>query len=215
MIRKNISPGITRARDCLRWRALAVMAVVAALLAVPATGRATSVTPPSFAELVAESNAIVRASVTSISAAWADAGGQRVIKTHVSFRVKKNLKGVSPETLTLEFLGGTVGSESMQVSGMPQFAVGQTEILFVANNGAQFCPLVRMMHGRYRVLDDAARHRVYVARDDGAPLEKTDDVQLPADDGVLRQFRSAATALSPEEFEAHIAGEIEKSRRAP
>lgn len=177
--------------------------------------RATSVTPPSFPELVSEAQVIAQGTVTSVASRRVDGPQGHVIKTFVDFAVEKSLKGNPPSTLTLEFLGGTVGTDTLHVGGMPEFKIGEREILFVQNNGTQFCPLVRFTHGRYRVHTDAASHRNFVARDDDTPLTSTSEVQLPENDmATARAAHAPATALSPDDFEAQISAEIARQTTA-
>jgi hypothetical protein len=180
-------------------------------------GRATSVVPPSFPELVAEADAIYRGRVTSVQARRVERsdGGGNVIKTFVTLAVERVLKGPEQKEVTLEFLGGTVGDESMTVSGMPKFSIGAREFVFVQKNGVQFCPLVALTHGRYRVLRDAATARDHVARDNGAPLTDPAEVQLPM--STLPEPVRAATAasavaraLTPEAFEASVKSEMDR-----
>jgi hypothetical protein len=177
--------------------------------------RATSVVAPSFPELVAEAETIARARVAATECRWVTTPQGRVIKTYVTLTVLKTLKGSPQATLTLELLGGELDGEGMRVEGMPTFAVGAEEIVFVAGNRIRFCPLVAMMHGRYRVLTDPSTARTYIARNDRVPLEREDDVQLPQRQtagGPARRMARIADALSPEAFEEKIAAEI--SRRA-
>src|SRR5215207_11195448 len=96
-----------------------------ALAALPAA-RATSVVPPNFAELVGEADAIYRGRVTAVQPRRVERpdGNGSVIKTFVTFAVERVLKGADQKEVTLEFLGGTVGDDSMTVSGMPKFNVG-------------------------------------------------------------------------------------------
>lgn len=97
----------------------------------------------------------------------------------------------------------------MRVSGMPRFIVGRTEVVFVSGNGRRFCPLVAMMHGRYRVQSDTASRREYVARDDGVPLESEHDVQLPqGGNAVANRLKSVSSAITPEVFEQKITAEV-------
>jgi len=186
----------------------ALLAFTGALLLAAPAARALSVVPPTFPELVAESESIVRGEVTAITSAYVDApGGERPIKTFVAFRVERTLKGVAPATgtVTLVFLGGTVGAETLEVSGMPKFKVGDREILFVARNGKTFCPLIAAGHGRYRVLRDAVTRRDYVARENRTPLESTEEVALPlVAPGAAARLKSAARALTPEAFESLV-----------
>jgi hypothetical protein len=179
--------------------------------------QATSVVPPDFSELVAEADAIYRGRVSDVQArrvARADGGG--VIKTFVTIVIEKVLKGPEQAAVTLEFLGGTVGDEAMEVSGMPTFATGDRGIVFVQKNGQQFCPLVRMGHGTYPIARDDASGAEYVARKNGAPLIDVSEVQQPLSDRPpTAASRNASSALSPAAFEARISGEIQRAAAAP
>jgi hypothetical protein len=206
-----------------RWRPntsfgpwLAGLLLLAGTLLLPAPARATSVTPPTFTELVAESQLIVRARVQSVRAAWVDSPQGRVIKTFVTLSVLKPLKGQASRELTLQLLGGEIDGHGMQVAGMPRFQPGQLEFLFISGNGVRFCPLVGMMHGRYRVLADPATGRDYVARNDGVPLASEHDVQLPQPGNALAlPFKRPADALTPLAFEQAITGELLRHAARP
>lgn len=189
--------------------------LVALGLLLPAL-RATSVVPPTFPELVAGADAIYRGHVTAVEARRVERpDGGTVIKTFVTVGVDRALKGPDRAAVTLEFLGGTVGDESLVVSGMPKFAVGDREFVFVQKNGIQFCPLVAMMHGRYRVLRDANAGRDFVARDNGKPLTDTAEVglpiaSLPAPVAAAAAPSAAAGALTPAAFEASIVEQVQR-----
>lgn len=181
------------------------MVGLALLAAFPA--RATTVIPPTFAELVQEAERVVRVRVLAVQPAWSASPHGRVIKTFVTFRVERTLKGDGTEQLTLPFLGGELDGESFNVAGMPRFSAGQVAILFLSSSGAQVCPLVGMMHGRYHVVrDDAARE--YVTRDDGVPLTSEHDVALRQGGNALEaRLKPAPAALSASDFETKIATE--------
>ena len=177
--------------------------------------RATSVIPPTFPELVAEADAIVRGRVVDIAARRATApDGTPVIKTFVTFAVERTLKGAATREVTLEFLGGTLGDESLVVTGMPRFELGTSDYLFIERNGVQFCPLVAVRHGRYRLLRDAAG-REFVARDNAVALTDVTQVVLPLTDlpPALRAT-GAAGALSPAVFETAVIAEAARAAGA-
>lgn len=197
-----------------RFRRLALLALTPLLfLAASAPLHATTVIAPAFNELVAESELIARVQVTAVRPAWVDTPQGRIIKTFVSFRVLRALKGTPAAELTLPFLGGELDGQTMRVSGMPRFTVGQTDIVFISDTrGVQFSPLVGLMHGRYRVRTDVATAREYIARDDGAPLESETDVQLPqAENAPANRLKSVARALTPADFESRIAAEVART----
>ena len=196
---------------CLRR--LALLPLFSLLVFTPGAAlRATTVIAPTFNELVAESEVIARVEVTAVRPTWVESPQGRVIKTFVTFRVVRALKGTPAAELTLPFLGGELDGETMRVSGMPRFTIGQKDIVFLSDTrGVQFSPLVGLMHGRYRVQTDAATSRDYIARDDGAPLESEADVQLPqAANSPANRLKSVSRALSPADFESRISAEVNR-----
>lgn len=188
--------------------------VLLLLAALAPWARATSVVPPNFPELVAEADAIYRGQITDIQARRVARAAGSVIKTFVTVSIDRALKGPVQETITLEFLGGTIGEESMEVSGVPTYRIGERGILFVQRNGQQFCPLVRLAHGTYRIEQDAAAGREFVARANRAPLNDVAEVGLPLADAsltlpALRATQADTTrALTPAAFEARIVAEV-------
>lgn len=208
-------PPVARAtRPRLPFLAL-ILALTLSL--VPPALHATSVVPPNFSELVNGADAIYRGTVTAVEArrlARPDGAGT-MIKTFVTVAIDRALKGPAKNEVTLEFLGGTVGDESLIVSGMPKFAVGDREFVFVQKNGLQFCPLVAVMHGRYRVLRDAAAAKEFVARDNGTPLTDTSEIGLPMTElpAPVRAANAASAidrALTPAAFESKISAELDR-----
>jgi hypothetical protein len=128
----------------------------AGILAIGCSALATTVIPPSFDELVSRAEVIFQGTVTDVRSQWVGEGGQRHINSYVTFKVEDAIKGKPGAQITLQMLGGTVGSETMEVTDAPKFKVGDRDILFVENNGTQFVPLVGIMHGRFRVKKDEA-----------------------------------------------------------
>lgn len=217
--RNTVTPATCRPSSrILRATVAALLAAATfAFLATTAPLHATSVIPPNFTELVQESDAIYRGTISSLESRRVErADGQgTVIKTFVTVTVERTLKGPAQNTVTLEFLGGTVGDETLTVQGMPKFAVGDREFVFVQKNGIQFCPLVAVMHGRYRQLRDASTGKDYVARDNRAPLTDTAEVglpmnALPASVRAATEPAAIARALTPSAFESRITAEVDR-----
>src|SRR5881227_803386 len=169
----------------------------AGILAIGCSALATTVIPPSFDELVSRAEVIFQGTVTDVRSQWVGEGGQRHINSYVTFKVEDAIKGKPGAQITLQMLGGTVGSETMEVTDAPKFKVGDRDILFVENNGTQFVPLVGIMHGRFRIQKEATG-RENVSKDNGAPV---------ADLAKLGSDEEAATSgqpLSTTEFKAAI-----------
>jgi hypothetical protein len=167
---------------------------------------ATTVQPPTFAELVDRAETIVRGVVTDVRTEEFDSTQGRGIRTVVTFHVERTLKGESGDSVSLRQLGGTVAGRTLQIVGLPQFKVGDRRILFVADNGRAFSPFVALGHGVYRLRTDAATGREYVTRDNGTPLGSIDEIALPLEGAALvARLKTPGAALSPAAFEQQIA----------
>lgn len=182
---------------------------------------ATTVVPPEFPTLVNESDYIIHAVVKSVSSSKQPTrtGGKKII-TRVELDVVEVVAGQPPEPVVLELLGGRVGDEEMRVEGMPQFHVGDEDILFVRDNGTTICPLYGMMHGRYAIEKSPARGKKQVIRADGAPLRNTAQISAPllerGDHEVSvsdTRSASATPALEPAEFIRQIKASVKPTAR--
>jgi hypothetical protein len=192
---------------------LARSATVAALVCLGlSAARGTTVLPPDFPTLVNESDCIVRAVTRSVTAEKRPSARGVKIVTRVEFDVRETIAGQAPATLTLEFLGGRVGDERLHVAGMPQFVVGDENILFVRDAGKSICPLYAMMHGRYEVHQQSASGRKFVTRDDGAALQSIAEISTP----VSEQSASATNAdaaMTPDTFIQQIKAVVRPDAR--
>ncbi|HEX8078481.1 MAG TPA: hypothetical protein VF511_11750 [Chthoniobacterales bacterium] len=167
------------------------------MLVLPAV-QATTVIPPTFDQLVGDSDSIFEGTVTSLRSEWTGEGKDRHIVTYVTFKVEDAIKGVLGADYTLRMFGGTVEGQTMEVTDAPRFKVGDRDILFVTHNGTQFIPLVGIMHGRFHVKLEENGAREKIAKDNGADV---------ADLAKLGQDEHAAVtgkALSKAEFKAAI-----------
>ena len=85
---------------------------------------ATSVVPPTFEEMVDRADLVFVGRVVNSSAAWRSVGTNRVIFTQIEFEMKEVLKGRAGNSVTLQFLGGTVGEATLEVADVPRFDAG-------------------------------------------------------------------------------------------
>jgi hypothetical protein len=185
----------------------------ALLLVAAVAGRGMSVIPPTFDQLVSASDLIVRGVVTDVHSITTDTPQGQAIRTLVTLHIEKTLKGSAGADVTLSFLGGTVGHRTLTVHGMPKFEVGAREIVFVANNGHAICPVLAAGHGRYHVHHDAVTNREVVLRDNGDPLQSTDDIAAPLE-GPKPARAPAADSLTSEAFETKIDSAVRSPRPA-
>lgn len=186
---------------------LRYIAAVAVGIFALTNARATTVVPPTFAQLVNQAELIFQGTVTEVKSMWVGEGAQRHIQTYVTFKVEDTIKGNAGETYSISMLGGTVDGETMEVTDTPKFKVGDHDILFVEHNGEQFVPLVGINYGRFHVRRDAQSRRDFVSTGENQPL--ADVAKL----GHGEQTAAAANALSPEQFKSAIRAELSKSPR--
>ncbi|MDB6092764.1 MAG: hypothetical protein JWM32_326 [Verrucomicrobia bacterium] len=177
-----------------------------ACLVAASFSRATSVVPPTFDELVNQSDYIVQAVVKSVVAeSRLSPSGDDMIYSRVELEVKQVIAGKPPATVVLQVLGGKLGDRELTIEGAPKFKVGEESVFFVQGNGTQIFPLVRMMHGLYGVHKDPATQREYLTRSNGEPLRDVSEVSGPMEHAVpAPAAASTAGALSPSVFAQKI-----------
>lgn len=178
--------------------ALAAMASLSAI--------AMSVRPPSFDELVTQADSVIRTEVLGTRCVIKGEGAKRHIVTFVKVRVERVLVGEGATEMELEMLGGTVGTETMEVGGMTTFTKGDRDILFVKGNGQLFCPLVGVNHGRYLIVPREGQSGEFVARADNLPLRSEADVSVAIDHASAQRVLAAGAeeAMTTADFESRI-----------
>lgn len=136
-----------------------------------------------FSDLVAQAEQILVGTVAAIETGENERGGAM---TFVSFTELTVLKGNVAPPFVLQLHGGQVRNGlMMHVPDMPHFTTGETAVLFVRGNGRDFCPLVGVWQGRFRVTYDEERQAHVVRNHDGrlvtgftgTALESADDAK--------------------------------------
>ena len=156
-------------------RRISLFALVA-LLGLSRAAAPTSVVAPTFDELVARAESVFLGRVVALRSTWVDSRAGRAIVTDVTFAIERTVKGTVYAERSLEFLGGTVGDDTLRVSGMPEFHVGDRDVLFVSETGRPISPLVGFTYGRFRVVRDTRTGTDLVRTHDGRPLGSVDEV---------------------------------------
>jgi hypothetical protein len=164
------------------------LAAFVAFAVFPGLLSALSVLPTDFNNIVDNSESIFQGEVLSVRSDWTGVDASRHIATYVEFRVVRVFKGDAPNPQTLEFFGGTIGDRTMQIFGLPEFKVGQMELLFVRGNGTDICPLVGIHQGLFHVTKDPASGAERVSMHDGRALADTAQI------GKLSEAPAAAAA---------------------
>jgi hypothetical protein len=81
------------------------------------------------------------------------------------FRDLRVLKGPAAASTSVMVAGGTVGTQTMDVRGVPKFGIGLTYLLFVKGNGTTIFPVTGGFTGMFQVRREPATgvERVYDA----------------------------------------------------
>jgi hypothetical protein len=180
------------------------LVVLVLALGLVRPGIATTVIPPSFDDLVDQSDVIFQGTATQVKSEWVGEGSERHIMTYVTFTVEDALKGNPGRTYTLRTFGGTVDGETMAVADAPKFEVGNKDILFVQNNGSQVVPLVGIMHGRFRIRQDETG-RAIVATNEGEPVRSVARLGKP------KGANETEPTLTPDQFKAAVSERVRQT----
>ena len=131
--------------------------LVTALMGCGAIASATTVVPPTFDELLSRAETIFVGRAVDTRSEFEYGRSGRSIVTHVTFVVERVLKGRVGLQTELTFLGGRVDDLAMEVADMPQFRVGDRDVLFVSPTVRPVSPLVGFAYGRFRVVARSLR----------------------------------------------------------
>ncbi len=113
-----------------RWRRWSAALALSLSLSLAAPAEATVAVQMSRAELVAQSDVIVRATVVGVTSRWNEDQSQIISLT--TLRVTETVKGVAVESqLTLRQLGGEVDGLVSRIAGNPVFTQGQEAVFFL------------------------------------------------------------------------------------
>jgi hypothetical protein len=153
-----------------------VLFVTAIVLGFAASARPTTIIAPTFQELVARAEQVVVAQVAARRSTWVSSRSGRAIVTDVTFLIERTIKGSVYTERALEFLGGTVGDDTLEVDGMPEFRVGDRDVLFIRDSGRPASPIVGFMYGRFRIVRDGVTGVETIRTHDGRPLASLADV---------------------------------------
>ena len=182
-----------------------------ACLVVTQPAASTSVLAPTFEELVAGAEQVFQGRVVAVRSSRLDSRAGRAIVTDVTFSIERTLKGPLYAERSLEFLGGTVGEDTLRVEGMPTFRIGDRDVLFVNDAGRPASPIVGFMYGRFRIVRDTVRGVDMIRTHDGRPLASLADV------GSARPSAAVATprGLSLEDFVNAVGSRVRSLRPRP
>ena len=144
------------------------------------TLRASSVLPPTFADLVQQSQTILVGDVQLLRSRWVGEGDERHIATFVTLKIVTLLKGESQGDYELQVFGGTVGDTTMEVADSPRFRVGERMLLFIRNNAKQVIPLVGAEYGLYRITSNSSGEET-VNKSTGETLSTVHDIDPPCE----------------------------------
>lgn len=147
-------------------------------------------------QLIARAPDIVVGTVVSRKTEWEHYGSSRLIITKVSIEIEQTLKGSASRTLTVEVMGGTIGEESQRLSHVPEFRVGDRDVLFLNGQPHAVSPIVGADQGRFRVMTESATGIARVLTTGFGPVQSVSQI------GVARapSVASMSSALPLSDF---------------
>lgn len=184
-------------------RTTAVYLLALALILLTPDAQAVTFQSRSFDELVSIADRIFVGTVAKLSCRRTQNGG---IVTDYSFSEVQLVKGHEGDSsIQLTFLGGSVGDESLLVSGAPKFTIGVRYVVFSVDNGKVMFPLVGGSQGIFQVRTESDKGHFTVFTYGGLPLVGTSEgpvVVLATGDASSLQAEapSIPESLSLEDF---------------
>lgn len=113
---------------------------------------ATTLRKMDLPELVSSADRVVHARAISSTVYWDPTETQ--ILTDTTFEVLDETKGVGPQQLTVNLLGGQIGDVEMNAEGAPVFVTGDEVVLFTLERADGKSDLVGYTQGVMRVVTE-------------------------------------------------------------
>jgi len=149
-----------------------IVAVMAALLAVPSIVFGASMVKLEIADLVGQAEAVVVGTVTSTAAQWNE--GKTKIVTLTTVKIGETVKGELKGEVQVRTFGGEVDGLAQAVPGMPRFAKDQEVVLFLKSEDKAW-HVVGLGQGKYDVIREKDKDPLVINKLEGLVLGKKDD----------------------------------------
>jgi hypothetical protein len=166
------------------------VALLLATFGAASVAQATLMQAATFDDKVEHANAIVVGKVLRKEARWDPE--KRWILTYTTFTVQKSLKGVTMPEVTLVTPGGQVGDVYQDTIGVPDFAIGSENVVFIKNTKAG--PTVLYFdQGAYDVAKDSRGNKLVMpVSSDAVLIDGQRGMAItPEEPRSLRDFESA------------------------
>ena len=145
----------------MRTRARAWALALAALAALAAPARATTVAALDVEQLADLSDAVVLGRIVAVDVAEDEGSG--LLVTTATVAVERTLKGAPHPTALFLQVGGRLGERELIVPGAPSFTAGERVVLFGSARGQAFL-VTGFFQGKWSVGEDE-RGRQVAAQD--------------------------------------------------
>jgi hypothetical protein len=165
--------------------------------------------PMGLDELAERANLVFKGEVIKVETRFAQPSpnlSRPAPYTFVTYRVDQTIKGeLSEKTMTLRFAGGPFNDdEFVMIDGLPLMDVGDKDVLFVADNGEDPCPLVDCSNGRFREIGG------FIFNEQGQSIELTQDNQVKLGKAVNLEevmHHKLSDAISITRYDSELAEE--------
>ncbi len=131
-----------------------VLVALCAFVVAP-VAQCTIIIRQDLADLVKNSEAVVRGVVRTTAPGW-DVD-RRFIWTTTTLDVTESWKGATGTSVSLRELGGEVGTVGMRVAGAPQYKVGEDVLVFLTKDAQGFWRTLGWTQGKFVLGADAVR----------------------------------------------------------
>ena len=115
---------------------------------------ATTLIAKNFEDLTREADLIFAGTVTDIHSDWAN-DEESDIYTYVTFADLEIISGEHTESfIIIRLSGGTHDGRTVIFLGMPEFELGDRDLIFLSGNFVEMCPIVGWGQGYFQVKYD-------------------------------------------------------------
>jgi len=161
---------------------------------------ATTLVQMDLDKLTAAASVVARVRCVANESHWE--GGE--IYTFTTFEVAEALKGSAPQQITVQLIGGHVGSLTAKVDGVPRFSPGEETFLFLEAKTSGHWGVTGWVQGTFRIRRDPNTKQETVTQDTSG---------VSVFDPQTREFRPGGVRNLPvKQFKERVAAAVERQR---
>ncbi len=149
---------------------IGIFVIIVSFVGLAINAFSTVLVPKTFRDLTKEADLVFIGTVTDIRYEWADEARNHIYE-FVTFSNLEIIVGEHDgDEIVVRLSGGEIDDIKIEYDGIPEFEIGERDLIFLKGNFVEMCPIVGWTQGRFRVEVSQDSRGEIVLTDDFKPI---------------------------------------------